>query len=83
VYFGVGFSAGSILSGIIYDMYGVNILFRACAIVAISWCPIFAVVQRCCASQAVSEIKYTRLLTTEDVNSDSDDDWLEHALKTG
>lgn len=83
VYFGVGFSAGSILSGIIYDMYGVNILFRACAIVAISWCPIFAVVQRCCARQAVNEIKYTRLLTTEDVNSDSDDDWLEHALKTG
>lgn len=83
IYFGVGFSGGSILSGIVYDHYGVNILFRACAVIAIAWCPIFVVMNRCCARPSVSEIKYTRLLTSEDVNSDSDDDWLEHALKTG
>lgn len=81
IYFGVGFSTGSIISGYVYDQYGVNILFRACAIIAIAWCPIFAVINRCFSRPEVSEIKYTRLLTSEDVNSDSDDDWLEHALK--
>lgn len=83
VYFGVGFSAGSILSGMVYESYGIQILFRAYSVIAICWCPVFALMQRCCARPVVSEIKYTRLLTTEDMNSDSDDDWLEHALRTG
>lgn len=82
MYFGVGFAIGSVVSGLIYDAYGSQILYRVCAVVALIWCPVFFVLQRCCQPAIESEIKYTRLLQAEDLSDDEiPDDWLEKALK--
>ena len=81
VYFGVGFGIGSILSGVLYDTYGLSILFRACSILSVGWCPIFFLLNRCCHPVPEKDIKYTRLLQADDQSDEEDDDWLEHALK--
>ncbi|XP_069123486.1 major facilitator superfamily domain-containing protein 6-like protein B [Argopecten irradians] len=82
IYFGIGFASGSIASGLIYDTYGSAILYRVCALAAAIWCPVFFILQRCCQPAVESEIKYTRLLQSEDLSDDEvPDDWLEKALK--
>ncbi|OWF47611.1 major facilitator superfamily domain-containing protein 6-like protein B [Mizuhopecten yessoensis] len=82
IYFGLGFASGSIASGLIYDSYGSEILYIVCSVAAIIWCPVFFVLQKCCQPPAESEIKYTRLLQSEDLSDDEiPDDWLEKALK--
>lgn len=81
-YFGVGFGVGSIISGIMYDQYGLNILFRGLSILSIGWCPIFFLLQKFCQPKEDNEIKYSRLLQSDDHSDDDmEDDWLEHALK--
>lgn len=81
-YFGVGFGVGSIISGIMYDQYGLSILFRGLSILSIGWCPVFFLLQRCCQPREDNEIKYSRLLQSDDHSDDDmEDDWLEHALK--
>lgn len=81
-YFGVGFGVGSIISGIMYDQYGLSILFRGLSILSIGWCPVFFLLQRCCQPKEDNEIKYSRLLQSDDHSDDDmEDDWLEHALK--
>ena len=83
-YFGVGFAIGSFLSGFVYDKYGPAILFQAGSVMAIGWFPILAIAMCCCRERDKMEIKYTKLLSSEDASEDSDameDDWLEQALK--
>lgn len=80
-YFGIGFGVGSMVSGVMYDQYGLPVLFRALSILSIGWCPVFFLLQKCCHPKQDSEIKYTRLLQADDHSDDDDDDWLEHALK--
>ena len=83
VYFGLGFAIGSAISGVVYDMYGIRILFQAGAAVAIGWFPILCVSMRCCKERDEKEVKYKRLLTSDDASDDDsiEDDWLEKALK--
>ncbi|XP_060067127.1 major facilitator superfamily domain-containing protein 6-like protein B [Ylistrum balloti] len=82
IYFGLGFALGSIVSGVIYDTYGSAVLYRICSLTAAIWCPVFFILQRCCQPPVESEIKYTRLLQSEDLSDDEvPDDWLEKALK--
>ncbi|KAK3090940.1 hypothetical protein FSP39_015907 [Pinctada imbricata] len=81
VYFGIGFGVGSMLSGMLYDQYGLSILFRACSILSVGWCPIFFLLNRCCHPVPEKDIKYTRLLQSDDQSDDEYDDWLEHAMK--
>lgn len=84
VYFGVGYSLGSIMSGAVYDIYGSDILFQAGAVLAIGWFPILALSMRCCRERDRTDVKYQRLLTADDASDDSEDyedDWLEKALK--
>ncbi|XP_061168002.1 major facilitator superfamily domain-containing protein 6-like [Saccostrea echinata] len=81
-YFGVGFGVGSLVSGVMYDQYGIRILFRALSILSVGWCPVFFLLQKCCHPKQDNEIKYTRLLQSDDHSDDDvEDDWLEHALK--
>ncbi|XP_062575850.1 major facilitator superfamily domain-containing protein 6-like [Saccostrea cucullata] len=81
-YFGVGFGVGSLVSGVMYDQYGIRILFRALSILSVGWCPVFFLLQRCCQPKQDNEIKYTQLLQSDDHSDDDvEDDWLEHALK--
>ncbi|XP_033734703.1 major facilitator superfamily domain-containing protein 6-like protein B [Pecten maximus] len=82
IYFGIGFASGSIASGLIYDTYGSAVLYRVCSLISAIWCPIFFILQKCCQPPMESEIKYTRLLQSEDLSDDEvPDDWLEKALK--
>lgn len=83
VYFGVGFATGSLVSGIVWDVYGKAILFQAGAVLSIAWFVVASIGLRCCREKDRSTVKYSRLLNSDDV-SDTDsaeDDWLEHALK--
>ncbi|XP_052761326.1 major facilitator superfamily domain-containing protein 6-like protein A [Mya arenaria] len=83
VYFGIGFGMGSIVSGFVYELYSSAILFQAGAVLAIGWFPVLCIGVRCCREKDRSQVKYTRLLTSDDA-SDTDsmeDDWLEEALK--
>ena len=80
IYFGLGFAIGSIVSGVIYENFGSTILFQAGAVMAIAWFPILVCGIRCCREDDRTEVKYTKLLASED-SSDMEDDWLEHALK--
>ena len=80
IYFGLGFAVGSIISGMIYENFGSAILFQAGAVMAIAWFLLFVCGIRCCRENDRTEVKYTKLLTSED-SSDMEDDWLEHALK--
>lgn len=83
VYFGLGFALGSAVSGVVYDMYGMKILMQAGAVIAIGWFPILCLSVRCCKERNEREVKYKRLLTSNDA-SDTDsveDDWLDMALK--
>lgn len=82
VYFGMGFALGSALSGVIYDEYGVKTLFQAGAVIAIAWFPVLSIGVRCCRERDESQAKYKRLLTSDDASgTDSEDDWLDQALK--
>ena len=79
-YFGVGFAIGSVVAGILYDQYGSGILFRACAVLVIGWCPIFLLLHKCCWQPPERELKYTKLLQEDDLSDDEEDDWLDQAL---
>ncbi|KAL4239385.1 MFS_1 like [Mactra antiquata] len=84
VYFGLGFGVGSIISGIVYDNFGAAILFQAGAVIAIAWFPFLCLGVRCCREKDRNQVKYSRLLTSDDASDTSDsmeDDWLEQALK--
>lgn len=82
VYFGVGFATGSLVSGIVYDIYGKAILFQAGAVLSIAWFMVASVGLRCCREKDRSQVKYSRLLNSDQSDTDSaEDDWLEHALK--
>lgn len=82
VYFGLGFGIGSVVSGFVYELYGAAILFQAGAVLAVGWFPVLGIGIRCCREPNKSQVKYTRLLTSDDASdTDSEDDWLEQALK--
>ncbi|XP_071106740.1 major facilitator superfamily domain-containing protein 6-like protein B [Haliotis cracherodii] len=81
VYFGVGFSAGSVFSGILYDLFGISVLYWTGSILTGIWALVYLVISLCLPKK--EKIRYVRLLRTEDADdSDGDaDDWLEMALK--
>lgn len=84
VYFGLGFGVGSIVSGVVYDSFGATILFQAGAVLAIGWFPFLCLSVRCCREKDRNQVKYSRLLNSDDASDTSDsmeDDWLEQALK--
>lgn len=81
IYFGIGFAVGSIVSGLIYDHFGSAILFQAGAVMAIAWFPVLLCAVMCCRESDKTDVKYTKLLTSDNDSSDLEDDWLEHALK--
>ncbi|CAG5129324.1 unnamed protein product [Candidula unifasciata] len=79
-YFGVGFSAGSLVSGYIYYTFGSSVLFWGCSAVTIGWCLLFSVIQKCLPQK--EKVRYIKLLRSDSDNSDDEeDDWLEMALK--
>lgn len=82
IYFGIGFAVGSIASGLIYEHFGPVILFQAGAVMAIAWFPFLLCGVKCCWESDKTEVKYTKLLTSDNDSSDMEDDWLEHALKS-
>ncbi|XP_067671898.1 major facilitator superfamily domain-containing protein 6-like protein B [Haliotis asinina] len=81
VYFGVGFSAGSVFSGILYDLFGTPVLYWTGSVLTGIWALVYLVISLCLPKK--EKIKYVRLLRTDDMDdSDGDaDDWLEMALK--
>ena len=81
LYFGVGFSAGSIISGFIYYVYGPTELFAGLSAVIGVWLILFSLVQKCLPKK--EKIRYIKLLRNSDSDNsdDEDDDWLEMALK--
>ena len=82
IYFGIGFAVGSIVSGLIYEHFGAAILFQAGAVMAIAWFPVLLCGVKCCWESDKTEVKYTKLLTSDNDSSDMEDDWLEQALKS-
>lgn len=81
IYFGIGFAIGSIVSGLIYENFGAAILFQAGAVMAIAWFPVLLCGVKCCWESDKTEVKYTKLLTSDNDSSDMEDDWLEQALQ--
>ncbi|CAH1273177.1 MFSD6L [Branchiostoma lanceolatum] len=91
IYWGVGFGTGSMVSGVIYDKYGVTILYRAACVVSVVWCLGFILFQRFAPRKA--KMNYSRLLrqtksnirvdntVSSDDEDKEDDDWLEKALR--
>ena len=82
---GLGFAIGSLVAGLLYDVTGVRALFLGASLIAVVWCAMFALVQRCC--QRRDKLKYARLLQGEEEEAEysdagsHDDDWLEVAMK--
>ncbi|XP_035695161.1 major facilitator superfamily domain-containing protein 6-like protein B isoform X2 [Branchiostoma floridae] len=91
IYWGLGFGTGSMVSGVIYDKYGVAILYRAACIVSVVWCLGFVLFQRFAPRKA--KMNYSRLLrqtksnirvdntVSSDDEDKEEDDWLERALR--
>ncbi|XP_019643770.1 PREDICTED: LOW QUALITY PROTEIN: major facilitator superfamily domain-containing protein 6-like protein B [Branchiostoma belcheri] len=91
IYWGLGFGTGSMVSGVIYDKYGVTILYRAACVVSVVWCLGFVLFQRFAPRKA--KMNYSRLLrqtksnirvdntVSSDDEDKEDDDWLEKALR--
>lgn len=84
LYFGLGFSAGSLLSGLLYQVWGAPVLFWAASAVSTAWGLAFGLFQLCLPER--ERVKYIKLLRKDDdddddSDSEGDDDWLEMALK--
>lgn len=80
-YFGIGFSAGSIVSGYIYHTFDSSVLFWGCSAVTAGWCLLFSVIQKCIPKK--EKVRYIKLLRSDSDNSEEEeDDWLEMALKS-
>ncbi|KAK7113609.1 hypothetical protein V1264_012865 [Littorina saxatilis] len=80
IYFGLGFSLGSFLSGLVYHVYGASVLFWGASVVSGAWCLLYSLIQLCLPKK--ERVKYIKLLRNEeDESSDGEDDWLEMALK--
>ena len=84
IYIGLGYATGSVVSGVLVDLYGLAAVFQGGAIICVSWCVVFALIHKCVKRK--QKVRYARLLQAEeDQGSDDsesvDDDWLETALK--
>lgn len=85
VYFGIGFSAGSIASGYVVASYGIAVLFRVVAGVCLVWCVVFFFIEKYMPRE--KSVRYQRLLQMDEGNNSDDSsaveaDWLEQALKS-
>ena len=83
-HYGVGVAAGSVLSGYLYDRFGIARVFQGAAAIAFLWVLIFSLVQRCV--RKVEVVRYERLLQADDDKNEEclpweTDDWLESAMK--
>nr|XP_002730988.2 PREDICTED: major facilitator superfamily domain-containing protein 6-like protein B-like [Saccoglossus kowalevskii] len=92
MYWQIGFSIGSIVSGVIYQTFSPQVLFRSASLLALFWALGFLIIMRY-APRSKRRMSYSRLLQKrddlEDDIDDSDedggdvfsDDWLVNALK--
>ncbi|CAI9717252.1 Hypothetical predicted protein [Octopus vulgaris] len=85
VYFGIGFSAGSIASGYVVGSYGIAVLFRVVAGICLVWCIVFFFIEKYMPRE--KSVRYQRLLQMDEGNNSDDSsaveaDWLEQALKS-
>lgn len=79
-YFGIGFSAGSFIAGLVYHSYGSSVLFIGGSAVTGLWFILFSLIQMCIPHK--EKVRYIKLLRSESDNSeDEEEDWLEMALK--
>ena len=81
---GVGVAVGSIVAGLLYEHFGIALVFQGAAVAAFLWLLVFMAVNR--FVRKVEEVKYERLLQADDNKNDEsltweDDDWLESAMK--
>lgn len=80
IYFGLGFSLGAFVSGLVYQELGASVLFWGASLLSGVWCLMFSVIQFCLPKK--ERVKYIKLLRkNDDESSEADDDWLELALK--
>ncbi|XP_041362795.1 major facilitator superfamily domain-containing protein 6-like protein B [Gigantopelta aegis] len=81
IYFGIGFSVGSVVSGVVWHIFGSSVLYWSASVLCAVWSFLFFVIQKCLPKK--ERIRYIRLLPGEDgMDSGGDDeDWLEMALK--
>ncbi|XP_076459132.1 major facilitator superfamily domain-containing protein 6-like protein B [Babylonia areolata] len=80
MYFGLGFSLGSFVSGVVYHTYSAPVLFWGASVLSAAWCLLHCLVH-CCLPKK-ERVKYIKLLRKDDEDtSEGDDDWLEMALK--
>ena len=82
---GLGYGVGCFLSGVLYDVFGFQLLYQGAAALCVLWCGVFLLIHMCCRKK--ERILYTKLLSSEDTDSgdaaDSmyDEDWLDVALE--
>ena len=76
---GLGFAIGSLISGMVYEMYGADVLFRGASILTGVWCLLFSTIQICLPKK--ERVNYVKLLQNDERNSSDDGDWLEMVLK--
>jgi MFS family permease len=83
LYYGLGYTAGAMISGYAYDTFGLPIVYQGACIIAFVWGLLFAILNKCLPKR--TRVRYTKLLQDEDNLSDTsdgfEDDWLEMALK--
>ena len=89
LYYGIGSSNGSVISGIIYDHFGKQVMFLSFAIIALFWAVVLIVVAKFIPKRR--KLHYSKILRDDDDNnnedddifdsSDDGDDWLVNALK--
>ena len=78
IYHAFGFSTGSIVSGIVCSIFGIDRLFQGAAGLLFLWTVIFAIIMKCVKKKR--KVHYNLLLQSDNEDS-SDEDWLEVALK--
>lgn len=81
---GVGFAAGSVVAGYLYESFGFALVFQGAAGIAFVWLLIFMTINR--FVKKVEAVRYERLLQADEEKNDEslaweDDDWLESAMK--
>ena len=89
LYYGIGSSNGSVISGIIYDHFGKQVMFLTFAIIALFWAVVLIIVAKFIPKRR--KLHYSKILRDDDDNnnedddifdsSDDGDDWLVNALK--
>ena len=83
---GLGYGVGCMLSGMLFDLVGFQLLYQGAAALCGFWCFVFLMISVCCKKK--ERILYTKLLSSDDTDSGDGDnnsmyeeDWLDVALE--